>query len=177
MLKVGAPSLLFLATAALIPGRAQNAPPAPVEPTIRVTATEVALDVAVRDKKGRQVKNLKQSDVEVYEDGVRQQLLSFRMVPGHEPASKDTGHGAGAPQTGGSTFVPLRELNTVCIVFHNVDPVTRPHAVDYFTRLGNELEVRRLDARLARKGITAMTPHPDLPPRYERAVPERPAHR
>jgi hypothetical protein len=55
MLKVGALSLLFLATAALIPGQVQNAPPPPIEPTIRVTATEVALDVAVRDKKGRQV--------------------------------------------------------------------------------------------------------------------------
>jgi len=57
MLKAGVASLLFLATTALIPGLAQDAPPPPVEPTIRVTATEVALDVAVRDKKGRQVKN------------------------------------------------------------------------------------------------------------------------
>ena len=129
MLKAGVASLLFLATTALIPGLAQDAPPPPVEPTIRVTATEVALDVAVRDKKGRQVKNVKQGDVEIYEDGVRQQLLSFRMVPGREQVSKETSHNA-APQSGGSTFLPLRELNTICIVFHNIDPVTRPHAIE-----------------------------------------------
>jgi VWFA-related protein len=129
MLKAGVASLLFVATTALIPGLAQDAPPPPVEPTIRVTTTEVALDVAVRDKKGRQVKNVKQGDVEIYEDGVRQQLLSFRMVPGREQASKETSHDAG-PQTGGSTFLPLRELNTICIVFHNIDPVTRPHAIE-----------------------------------------------
>jgi VWFA-related protein len=132
MLKAGVLPLLFLSSTALIPGLAQDAtpPPAPpLTPTIRVTTTEVALDVAVRDKKGRQVKNIKQSDVEVYEDGVKQQLLSFRMVPGREPAGHTESPDAG-PQKTGSKFLPLRELNTICIVFHNIDPVTRPHAVE-----------------------------------------------
>lgn len=127
MLKAGFVSPLFLATAALIPGLAQNAPPPPVEPTIRVTTTEVALDLAVRDKKGRQVKNVKQSDLEIYEDGVRQQLLSFRLVPGREQARRE---GSQTNLTAAPTLLPLRELNTVCIVFHNIDPVTRPHAVE-----------------------------------------------
>ena len=30
----------------------------------------------------------------------------------------------------GGASLPLREVNTVCIVFHNIDPVTRPHAVE-----------------------------------------------
>jgi len=129
MTKAGVVSLLSLVATALIPALAQDAAPPPVEPTIRVTATEVALDLVVRDKKGRQVKNVKPGDVEIYEDGVRQQLLSFRMVPGREQVSKETSHNA-APQSGGSTFLPLRELNTICIVFHNIDPVTRPHAIE-----------------------------------------------
>jgi VWFA-related protein len=87
----------------------------------------VALDLAVRDKKGRQVKNVKPGDVEIYEDGVRQQILSFRMVPGKEEHRKEAERQA-KPATG--TSLPLRELNTVCIVFHNIDPVTRPHAVE-----------------------------------------------
>jgi VWFA-related protein len=128
MTKAGVVSLLSLVATGLIPALAQDATPPPAEPTIRVTATEVALDLVVRDKKGKQVKNLKQSDVEIYEDGARQQLLSFRMLPGREPASKDPNRAAPAPAT--QTSRPLRELNTICIVFHNIDPVTRPHAVE-----------------------------------------------
>jgi VWFA-related protein len=127
MPKAGVASFVLLAAAANIPGLAQVATAPPAEPTIRVTATEVALDLVVRDKKGRQVKNLKPADVEVYEDGVRQQLLSFRMVAGREQERREDSQAT--PQTASGTFLPLRELNTVCIVFHNIDPVTWPHAV------------------------------------------------
>jgi VWFA-related protein len=113
------------------PGRTQDATPAAPGPTIRVTTTEVALDLVVRDKKGRQVKNLKPGDVEIYEDGVRQHLLSFRMVPGREVQRREAEgqRKPGQTATAGASL-PLREVNTVCIVFHNIDPVTRPHAVE-----------------------------------------------
>ena len=127
MPKAGVVPRLFLATAALIPALAQDATPPPVEPTIRVTVTEVALDLVVRDKKGRQVKNVKPGDVEIYEDGVRQQVLSFRMAPGREQARREESQPKGQTTP---TFMPLRELNTICIVFHNIDPVTRPHAIE-----------------------------------------------
>jgi VWFA-related protein len=128
MPKVGVVSLVFLAATALIPGLAQDVTPPPAGPTIRVTATEIALDLVVRDKKGRQVKNVKQGEVEIYENGVRQQLLSFRMVPGREQQSREESQAK--PQATTGAFVPLRELNTVCIVFHNIDPVTQPHAIE-----------------------------------------------
>jgi VWFA-related protein len=111
------------------PVRAQDATTPAPGPTIRVTTTEVALDLFVRDKKGRQVKNLKPGDVEIYEDGVRQQVLSFRLVPGREEQRREaSGQATPGPAVGAS--LPLREVNTVCIVFHNIDPVTRPHAVE-----------------------------------------------
>jgi VWFA-related protein len=129
MQKVAAPLLVCLVAMTGGPGRSQDAtPPAPGS-TIRVTTTEVALDLAVRDKKGRPVKNLKAGDVEIYEDGVRQQLLSFRLVPGREEQRREAASQAKPAQTGGLSL-PLREVNTVCIVFHNIDPVTRPHAVE-----------------------------------------------
>ena len=96
-------------------------------PAIRVTTTEIALDLVVRDKKGRLVKNVKPGDIEISEDGVRQQVLGFRMVSGREQQSRPGSQTK--PQTTPS-FVPLRELNTVSIVFYNIDPVTRPHAVN-----------------------------------------------
>src|SRR5215831_4639901 len=60
-------------------GQAQKAAPEQ-ERKVRLGTTEVMLDVVVRDKKGRPVKDLSASDFEVYEDGVKQQIESFRLV-------------------------------------------------------------------------------------------------
>jgi len=60
---------------------AQKPKPADQEPDRLVTGTnEVLLDVVVRDKKGHPVKDLQPNDFEVYEDGVRQDVKSFRLV-------------------------------------------------------------------------------------------------
>src|SRR5678816_339184 len=48
--------------------------------TVRIGTSEVALDVVVRDKKGRPVKDLTVDDFEVLEDGTRQKIESFRLV-------------------------------------------------------------------------------------------------
>src|SRR5436305_2806791 len=45
-----------------------------------VNAAEVLFDVVVRDKKGRTVNDLSPTEFEVYEDGVAQQVNSFRLV-------------------------------------------------------------------------------------------------
>ncbi|HXM40124.1 MAG TPA: VWA domain-containing protein [Bryobacteraceae bacterium] len=128
MQKLGIPLLAGLLVMAGGPGRSQDATPSAPGSTIRVTTTEVALDLVVRNKKGRQVKNLKPGDVEIYEDGVRQQVLSFRLVPGREEQRREAANPTAG--SGAATSRPLREVNTVCIVFHNIDPVTRPHAIE-----------------------------------------------
>jgi hypothetical protein len=51
---------------------------------IRSSAREVLLDVVVRDARGRLVTDLKPGEVTVYEDGVRQDVRSFRLVAGSE---------------------------------------------------------------------------------------------
>ena len=50
------------------------------EPALRLRANEVSLDIVVKDKKGRSVRDLKAADFEVYEDGVLQKVESFRFV-------------------------------------------------------------------------------------------------
>src|SRR5690242_20958166 len=47
---------------------------------IRVRSNEVRLDVVVKDKKGRPIKDLKPDDFEILEDGVPQKVESFRFV-------------------------------------------------------------------------------------------------
>jgi hypothetical protein len=48
--------------------------------SVVVNTDEVLFDVVVRDKRGRVVNDLTASDFEVYEDGVRQEIDSFRLV-------------------------------------------------------------------------------------------------
>jgi len=56
---------------------------------VRIRSNEVRLDVVVKDKKGRTVKDLTQADFEVLEDGVPQRIQSFRFV-NREVASEPT---------------------------------------------------------------------------------------
>jgi len=144
---------------------AQNTSPAESGPTIRTTVNEVALDLVVRDKKGRLVKNLKPGDVEIYEDGVRQELRSLRLVSGEAPAQPAEPAQQPEPQPGevesepaGAAHppvIPLHSLNLMCIVFHNLDPGTRKWAVeaaqDFIKtelRPGTWVGVFNLDSRL-----------------------------
>lgn len=106
---------------------AQTAPATEPGATIRATTTEVMLDVVVVDKHGKNVRNLKESDLEVYEDGVKQPLTSFRMAGGREAQSQQTAVAGTAPGTS-QISRPLRAVNLICIVFHNIDPVSRRNA-------------------------------------------------
>jgi VWFA-related protein len=114
-------ALLLLATVAV----AQD----PV-PTIRATASEVLLDIVVRDKHGKPVRNLKSGDVEIYEDGVRQDVRSFRFVGARETVRQAVGEAPAQPSPKATTPRPLRAVNLICIVFHNLDPVSRTLAIE-----------------------------------------------
>ncbi len=100
--------ILLVATLALPVGRAATAgpqqaspaPQGPEVPTFGVGTAAVTLDVVVRDKKGRAVRDLKASDFEVFEDGVKQTVESFRLfgspseVPAAEPPKAAAAPGA-----------------------------------------------------------------------------------
>jgi VWFA-related protein len=57
---------------------------------VRVRTNEVRLDVVVKDKKGRPVKDLSAADFEVLEDGVSQKIASFRFVNREGSPEADT---------------------------------------------------------------------------------------
>jgi len=110
--------------------------------TIVIERTEVILDAVVRDKKGRPITNLTAADFAVYEDGVRQQISSFRLVSRAEANSK-----ANKPQrstanqnaeTKTSTPPPARFKNSpaitdnkpgaIALVFDRLSPDARSRA-------------------------------------------------
>src|SRR4051794_34595536 len=139
MMRSGLLFALCSGTVILGVSQAQTAPPAAV-PTIRATASEVLLDIVVRDKHGKPVKNLKPAEVQIFEDGVRRELKSFRFVGGRE---LDTRVAGGAAIAGPNAAPPqsLRAVNLLCIVFHNIDPPSRPRAIEAAQEfLKNELQ-------------------------------------
>ena len=111
----------------------------PSDVVIRSSAREVLLDVVVRDQHGRLVTNLKPEDVAVYEDGVRQDVRSFRLVAGSEVRQEDERQAVEARSAADSKGVaptvrpplnPLRTVNVVCLVLADLNAVTRAFAFE-----------------------------------------------
>jgi VWFA-related protein len=71
--------------------------PAREVPTFGVGTSAVTLDVVVRDRKGNAVRDLRASEFEVYEDGVRQQVESFQVFGRPLDAAPATARAAPAP--------------------------------------------------------------------------------
>ena len=100
-----------------------------------VGANEVLLDAVVRDKKGRPVKDLKPSDFQILEDGVPQEVRSFRLVAGgaaessaaEDSATKAAGGPSKAQGAAPVSFNPGR-LGAVALVFDRLSVESRNRA-------------------------------------------------
>ncbi len=138
-----------------------------IDPTVfQSQAREVLLEVVVRDAHGKLVTKVDPSQVTVYEDGVRQDIKSFRLVPGREaraeyeklaatPAAATEG-AAPTPTAPARRPVsnPLRTVNVVCLILNDINPETRAFAftaakkfVDKELRPDTYIGVFTLDAR------------------------------
>jgi VWFA-related protein len=109
------------------------------EEVITVGSNEILLDAVVKDKKGHVVKDLEPSDVEVYEDGVRQEVKSFRLVARGTAATAATAEAPAAGDSGatapGPTAAPPRtapasanRVSAVALVFDRLSPDARQRA-------------------------------------------------
>lgn len=124
--------LLPLAVAAQAP---QSPPPADSSQanpestvTLRTTVNEVLLDVVVRNKSGKIIRDLKPDEVKVFENGVPQSVRHFEFVDGRttETAPAAEPAPAVASAAGGRTAPldvnQLRDISVVSVVIANVDP-------------------------------------------------------
>lgn len=74
------PASLALVALLAGPGRAQEGEPTQEPPaTFPAEVEQVVVDVVVTDKDGQPITDLRQEDIEIYEDGVRQGAVSFDM--------------------------------------------------------------------------------------------------
>ncbi len=108
---------------------AQSTSPEGSNLTIRAGTQEVVLDLIVRDNRGRFV-NLRPDEVEIYEDGVRQQIKSFRQVSGREVVQESGVKDSKTAAPGVALTNALPTPNLIAIVMHGLDPYTKKYAVE-----------------------------------------------
>lgn len=124
--------LLLIGLACTPPAGLAQTPslPKPTAPqpadTLRIGAEEVLLDLVVRDKKGRPVTDLKQAEIEVYEDGVKQEITSFRRV-NRSVTDRPAAAASAAPTEKNSTpsLDLARQINLVTFVFERLNNESR----------------------------------------------------
>lgn len=111
---------------AVPPAAAQQ--PSPADPTIRTSSQEVLLDIIVRDKKGRPVRDLNQDEIEVSDEGSQQRIRSFRLVTGKDAAGPEEAPKGGdrkAPAAAAAAVNPLRQIRLVTLAFEKLGPESR----------------------------------------------------
>ena len=168
-LAAGRPLVLASLLSSLAATAVAQAPPAPApaaEPVFRAGTTAVLLDVVVRDRRGRPVRDLRPDEVTVLEDGVARQVHSFRLVEGGtavgaapaDAASAATLPGAGRPDG-------PRRVTLISLVFDHLGQNARQLALkaaqDYLATplpATHWVAVFSLDQRLRmRQGFTQDT--------------------
>ena len=102
------PLLALAGTAALVPYAASQESP----PTFPAQVEQVKVDVVVTDRKGEPVVGLEKADLEIYEDGTRQTIVSFDAIevpaaPEGRPAARSpiSTNVSGDRRRPGRTFV------------------------------------------------------------------------
>ncbi len=98
---------LLLAAGLQAAGQAQ--PQAPQQPTFRASVDLVTTDVIVRDSKDQFVSDLKPTEFEVFEDGVRQEIVSVVLTHGGRVFNVQSPPPAPAPE--GIILPPSRPTN------------------------------------------------------------------
>jgi VWFA-related protein len=112
---------------------------------IRSSTREVLLEVVVRDAHGKLITKIEPGQVAVYENGVRQDIRSFRLVRGSEVRAQDekqvtqtTSYETVPGSAPRPPLSPLRTVNVVCVVLNDLTPDTRAYAFDAAKKFVNK---------------------------------------
>ena len=72
--------LLFLFSISAFAQKPSATPPVEDDDVVRISTTLIQIDVVVTDKKGNQVTDLKPEDIEIYENGKKQEITNFSYI-------------------------------------------------------------------------------------------------
>lgn len=102
-------STLLLATVLAAPALAQQSAARVADPgfVIRTDAQEVVVDMIARDKKGNPIRDLQPNEIQLFEDGEVQEIVSFRKVTGGA-LERIGGKGVAPVSEGAGPQVPSR---------------------------------------------------------------------
>ncbi|MGC9970128.1 MAG: VWA domain-containing protein [Bryobacteraceae bacterium] len=106
---------------------------APEQNRFQTSVREVVVDVVVHDSHGKLVKKLNSKDVALYEDGVRREIRSWRLVSGQEvrrgeAAQAEAAGGKGPRPAAASAPSLVQTINLISLIFHDIGPETRRQA-------------------------------------------------
>jgi VWFA-related protein len=114
---------------------------------IRSSTREVLLEVVVRDAHGKLITKVEPGQVAVYENGVKQEIRSFRLVHGSEVRAQDEKQVTqttsyemvpGSNSNPRPPLSPLRTVNVVCLLLNDLTPDTRAFAFDAAKKFVNK---------------------------------------
>lgn len=127
---------LFICPLLAAQTRRTQTPDTNAPPVIHANSREVLLDLVVRDKHHHAVSDLRADEVEVFEDGVRQNILEFRDVQGAEQlrterrlALKEASPATSKTEKA-QALNSLREINFVSVVLAQISPLNLEFARD-----------------------------------------------
>jgi len=134
-------AVMFLAAALVAPAPGQDpSKPARQDEKVAVGTVEVLLDVVVKDKRGRAVTDLSAADFEVFEDGAKQGVESFRLITRNSAGESPKGAPAApaaalaqataTPAKPASTQNPDVGVSVVALVFDRLSQDSRKRAHD-----------------------------------------------
>src|SRR5580700_11117899 len=110
-------SIIFLS--ALLPSFGQT-PPQPATPAIQTTSQEVLLDVVVRDKKGKSLRDLEAASFHITDNGEPVKIIHFRLVD-RETEQAEAAKSAASPSgSAPARLDPLRQIRLVTLVFDHL---------------------------------------------------------
>jgi len=124
--------VLVLSTLVFLPplsGQTADSTPGTNDRTvIHSTSREVLLDMVVRDKHHHAVTDLRKEEVEIYEDGVRQNIRAFHGVQGAEQLQSERAEARAESSSPAAAaekapaLNSLREINFVSVVMAQIAP-------------------------------------------------------
>lgn len=116
---------------------------------VQLSTGEVLLDLVVTDKKGQPVSDLRRDEIEIYEDGVRQQVSSFGLVrKGPRDVRPGTGAETGSPGLLASD--PAAKVNLMIIMVDRTS-IEQPELKQVF-----EASERFINEKLAINDLVAV---------------------